>query len=125
MNVKPVSVLQSLVCIADALVQTCQDMYSTYVNVISAQTSILLSRNVLQPQQLTESCLAGISGNYTEPFIRQAEHVDSTPTLFCKDLSVRDATIPQHTLIKNARPCRLPYRCSLSLKGMLLCNSVW
>ena len=73
MSVKPVRVLKAVDCTADALVQACQDMYSTYVNVISAQTSMILSKNVLQPQQLTESYLAGISGKYMLPFIKQAK----------------------------------------------------
>lgn len=69
--------MQPVLCNADALVQACQDMYSTYVNVITAQTSILLSKNVLQPQQLTESYLAGVSGDRIMPSITQTKH----PTL--------------------------------------------
>ena len=60
-----VKALTTLVCSTDALAQVCQDMYSTYVDFISAQASFLLSQKVLQPQQLTESYLAGISGECT------------------------------------------------------------
>ena len=51
-------------CSADALSQVCQDLYSTYVDTISAQTAFILSQNILQPQQLTESYLAGVSGDF-------------------------------------------------------------
>ena len=54
-----------LVWSTDALAQVCQDMYSTYVDFITAQASFLLSQKVLQPQQLSESYLATISGKCT------------------------------------------------------------
>ena len=56
--------LKAAVCRADALSQVCQDLYSTYVDTISAQTGFILSQQILQPQQLTESYLAGISGKF-------------------------------------------------------------
>lgn len=59
-------------CSADALSQVCQDMYSTYVVMISAETAVILSQNVLQPQQLTESYLAGISGDCDAPSVTQS-----------------------------------------------------